>query len=147
MPYVTNADIEERLGTAKYVQLTDDAGSGAADVDKVNEARLAAEGEVNSYLARRYAVPIDLTVHPEVADVLKSFVLDVIEYRLYSRRPPIPQDVIAKRSHAVSWLRQVAEGTVALPAMQSIAENPAIGLSGEGTSSVRVFSRDDLREL
>ena len=38
MAYVTNSDIEERLGTAAYVQLTDDAGTGSADTDKVDEA-------------------------------------------------------------------------------------------------------------
>ncbi len=87
MPYVTNADIEERLGTLAYVQLTDDTGSGAADLDKVNEARLGAEGEVDSYLAARYAVPVDLVAHPELSAVLRTFVLDLVEYRLRNRRP------------------------------------------------------------
>lgn len=147
MAYITNTDIEERLGTARYIQLTDDTGSGAADVDKIDEARLAAEGEVNSYLARRYAVPIDVAEHSGVADVLKSFVLDLVEYRLYSRRPPIPDDLRSRRDHAVGWLQRVAAGLVILPSIQPIAENPATGLVGEGYSSTRIFSRDELRCL
>ena len=67
MSYATNSDIESRLGNTLYVQLTDDVGSGSADEEKVSEARLAAEGEVNSYLGRRYAVPVDLTNHAELA--------------------------------------------------------------------------------
>ena len=39
MAYVTNADIEERLGSRTYVQLTDDAGTGSADTDKFDVKR------------------------------------------------------------------------------------------------------------
>ena len=31
MSYITNDDMELRLGTARYVQLTDDAGTGSAN--------------------------------------------------------------------------------------------------------------------
>ncbi len=147
MAYVTNNDIEERLGTAAYIQLTDDTGSGSADIDKVDEARLGAEGEVNSYLGRRYAVPIDLAAHAEVADVLKSFVLDLVEYRLHSRRPPVPGAVSSKRNQAIAWLDRVAKADVILPSVEPIAENPAKGLAAETSSNERVFTRDELDNL
>lgn len=147
MAYVTNNDIEERLGTAAYIQLTDDTGSGNADIDKVDEARLGAEGEVNSYLGRRYAVPIDLTLHAEVADVLKSFVLDLVEYRLHSRRPPVPSAVSSKRNQAIAWLDRVARAEVVLPSVAPLAENPATGLAAETSSNERIFTRDELDNL
>ncbi len=147
MAYVTNNDIEERLGTAAYIQLTDDTGSGSADIDKVDEARLGAEGEVNSYLGRRYAVPIDLAAHAEVADVLKSFVLDLVEYRLHSRRPPVPSAVSSKRNQAIAWLDRVARAEVILPSVDPIAENPATGLAAETSSNERIFTRDELDAL
>ena len=90
MAYVTNADIQGRLGNDTYIQLTDDDQDGSADVGVVDEARLAAEGEVNSYLARRYGVPIDLTTHADLADLLASITLDLVEFRLRARRPPVP---------------------------------------------------------
>ena len=147
MAYVTNNDIEERLGTAAYIQLTDDTGSGSADTDKMDEARLGAEGEVNSYLGRRYAVPIDLTAHAEVADVLKSFVLDLVEYRLHSRRPPVPSAVSGKRNQAIAWLDRVAGAEVVLPSVDPLAENPATGLAAETSSDERIFTRDELDNL
>ncbi len=147
MAYVTNSDIEERLGTAAYVQLTDDDGTGSADTDKVDEARLGAEGEANGYLARRYAVPIDLVAHAEVADVLKSFVLDLVEYRLHSRRPPISDDIAAKRNQAIAWLEKVARADVVLPSVAPLSENPATGITGEQSSATRVFTRDELENL
>ena len=48
MSYITNSDIELRLGTSRYIQLTDDTGSGSADTNIVDEARQGAEGEVDS---------------------------------------------------------------------------------------------------
>ncbi|MCK6455724.1 MAG: DUF1320 domain-containing protein [Phycisphaerae bacterium] len=144
MGYVTNADIEERLGTTAYVQLTDDAGSGSADLDKVNEARLGAEGEVDSYLSARYAVPVDLTDRPELAAVLKTFVLDLIEYRLHGRRPPVPSDVARRHAEAITWLRRVSFGSVHLPAAPAPASHRGRGAPAEVFGPTRRFTRDSL---
>ncbi|MFQ6048083.1 MAG: gp436 family protein [Phycisphaerae bacterium] len=147
MSYITNSDIEQRLGTSSYIQLTDDEGTGSANEARVDEARLGAEGEANSYLARRYAVPVDLSAHAELQAVLKSFVLDLAEYRLHARRPPIPSDVVRRREQAVTWLRRVAAGQVHLPAETPVDENPAIGQIGQVTGQKRLFDRDELRGL
>lgn len=147
MSYITNNDIEQRIGSAAYVQLTDDAGSGSADADKVDEARLGAEGEVDSYLARRYAVPVDLVTHAVLAGLLRSVTLDLAAYRLYSRRPPIPADVVDRRAAAVGWLRAVAEGRVELPSATAVAPNPATGVAGKATGATRILNRDDLRDV
>ena len=147
MAYVTNTDIEERLGTAAYVGLTDDAGIGSPDLDKIDEARGGAEGEVDSYLGRQYAVPVDLSEYPEVAAVLKSFVLDLVEHRLHGRRPPVPVPVTQKRAEALVWLRRVADGTVVLPAARVVTESSIRGTTGSVTGQPRLFSRDELSEL
>jgi len=147
MAYVTNAEIEARLGTAAYVQLTDDAGTGVADVAKVDEARLGAEGEADSYLARRVAVPVDLERFVELRAVLRSFVLDLIEYRLHSRRPPVPPDVVRRRGEAVLWFERVAKGDVVLPTAGEAAANPATGASGAAQGPPRVWTRETTARL
>lgn len=147
MAYASNADIEERLGSAVYVQLTDDAGTGAADEDKVTEARLAAEGEVDSYLGRRYAVPVDASAEATLAALLKSIVLDLAEYRLHGRRPPVPEAVREKRQSAVNWLGQVAVGKLALPSVAELPANTSQGFYAASTSAERVMSRDELEDL
>jgi len=147
MGYITNADVEERLGTSTYIQLTDDAGTGTADEDKVNEARLGAEGEVDSYLSRRVAVPVDLTSRPELAGTLRSVVLDLVEYRLRGRRPPVPSGVMRRRDEAVQWLERVAAGEVMLPAQAEMAMNPAAGAMAALTGSARSMTRETLRDL
>ena len=144
MAYISNADIEERLGSDAYVQLTDDDGDGQADVGVVDEARLGAEGEVNSYLARRYQVPIDLTTHTDLVDVLASFTLDLAEYRLRARRPPVPKDVVDKRAQAIEWLRRVADGSLELPSATQVATNTTRGTLGATTGEGRLLSREEL---
>lgn len=144
MAYITNADIQERLGNAAYVQLTDDDGNGQADVGVVDEARLAAEGELNSYLARRYQVPIDLAAHPDLADILASFTLDLVEHRLRARRPPVSKDVLAMRVEAVKWLAGVADGSLGLPSATPVASNTTRGTLGVTTGEERLLTRDEL---
>lgn len=144
MAYITNADIEERLGSDTYVQLTDDDGDSQADVGVVDGARLAAEGEVNSYLARRHQVPIDLTAHPDLADVLASITLDLVECRLRARRPPVAKDALELRTHAIEWLTGVADGRIGLPSATAVASNTTRGTLGVTTGEERLLSREEM---
>ena len=144
MAYITNADIEERVGSATYVQLTDDDGDGIADVGVVEEARLGAEGEVNSYLVRRYEVPIDLSTHSELAGMLASIALDLAELRLRSRRPPVPEAALRRRDQAVEWMTRVAEGAIDLPSVVPLASSTVRGLRAASTGDDRVLSRDEM---
>lgn len=147
MAYVTNADIEAWLGTQAYVALTDDAGTGQADVAKVDEARLGGEGEANSYLATRYQVPVDVSSEPEVAAVLKTFVLDLIAYRLHSRRPPVPADIVRRHDESVTWFSRVASGVVQLPSALTVLENTALGALGKAVGPNRTMTRDSLEDI
>ncbi len=144
MAYITNTDIQERLGSTTYVSLTDDDGDSIADVGVVDEARLGAEGEVNSYLARRFAVPIDLTMHTDLVDLLKSITLDLVEYRLRSRRPPVSQDSLRKRADAIVWLTKIAEGKIDLPSAAAVAANTTRGSLASSTGEDRLLSRDEM---
>ena len=140
MAYITNADIEARLGSATYVQLTDDS-EGVA-----NEARLGAEGEVDSYLACRYAVPVDVTAHPELAGPLKSLTLDLVEYRLWSRQPPVDDIVVQKQARALTWLKGVAGGTIDLPSATTLPPRPTRGPLAASSGDNRLLSRDEMSD-
>ncbi len=146
MSYITNSDIQTRVGNAAYVQLADDDGDGSADSAVVDELRLAAESEVNSYLARRFMVPIDLATHTDLADLLKSITLDLAEYRLRCRRPPIPKDAVDKFAHAIDWLRGVADARIELPSALQVASGTARGTLGLATGESRLLTRDELAD-
>jgi len=144
MSYVTNDDIETRLGTSTYIQLADDDGDNVADAPVVDEARLGAEGEVNGNLARRYAVPIDLTAHPELTDLLKTITLDLIEFRLRARRPPVPEDAARTCKRARAFLTALAAGTIHLPGATPIAGNTTAGPIATALGEGRRLSLDEL---
>jgi phage gp36-like protein len=144
MSYVTTSEVETRMGATTLVQLTDDTGTGVANTDVVDEACQGAAGEVDSYLARRCAVPIDLMTHAELAAIIKTVVLDLAEHRLHARRPPVPADVTAKRDAAVQWLLRVAAGDIELPASRVVQVNPATGFRAAATGDDRVLSRGEM---
>lgn len=147
MGYITNADISERLGSATLVQLADDDGNGTADTGVIDEARLGAEAEVNSYLAARYAVPINLTVHPELVDMLASLTLDLAEDRLRSRRPPVSADFVRRFTESREWLRRLADGTVELPSIAGVAASTSRGTIATAIGEDRFLNRDELSDL
>lgn len=141
MSYLTNSDIEKRLGSQLYVELTDDAGTGSADPEKVEEARLGAEGEADSYLAGRYQTPVDVSATPSIAGVLKSFVLDIAVYRLHRRKPPVPADVSRSYVEAVTWLTRVSSAVAHLPLVSEAAS------SAQSAGPLREMTRAGLRDL
>lgn len=147
MSYASNADVLSRIGNRLYVQLTDDAGNAAADEAKVTDARLGAEAEVNSYLGRRYRVPVDVTTDADIAVCLKSLTLDLVEFRLHARRPPVPQDVRLKREAAIKWLQQIASGAALLPSAVEIPGHDSGGIVSEFIHPERIMSREQLENL
>lgn len=124
MAYIVNQDIIDRVGNDAAVQLTTDTGS-TPSTTVLDEVRQSAEGEADGYLARRYAVPVDLTAHPELAATLKGFVLDIAQSRLMSRRPPVSEAIRLARTDAVAWLAAVGKGEVVLPAASTPASTNA----------------------
>lgn len=147
MAYVTNADVIERMGTSTAVQLADDNGDGTADTGVLDEARLSAEAEVNSFLARRYQTPIDLIVHPELVDMLAGITLDLVEDRLRSRRPPVSEDVVRRAESTRLWLERLADGTVELPSISSVASGSTRGVVAKAAGEERTLSREELAEF
>ena len=115
MPYASATDLTNRLGTRTAAELTADSGS-TPDTTKLTEDANAASAEVDGYLARRYAVPIDLAAHPELAPLLKGITLDLGAYRTHCRRQPVPEEISKARQAAVEWCLRVSRGEILLPA-------------------------------
>ena len=147
MAYITNADIEQRLGNDTYVQLTDDDGDGLADVGVVDEARLGAEGEVDSYLARRFKVPVNLVTYPEVAGLLMALTLDIVELRRRSRRPPVPDEARERAQRTIEWLRKVSEGRAEMPSSVRLPDSTSVGTRSVTSGETRRLTHDELSDF
>jgi phage gp36-like protein len=145
--YSTNSDIETRIGTPKYITLTDDSSSGVADEMKVTQAREWAEAEMNSYLARRYAVPVSTSGSTDLQMALRSISVDLAVHRLYERKPPMPDDIRRRRDAAIGWLAAVVSGAIVLPGATELASNPTQGPFGQAVGRGRILTEDELEDL
>jgi phage gp36-like protein len=115
MAYATNQELIDRVGSAAAAQLSAEGGA-TPDQDVLTEMRTDAEREVDGYLAKKIAVPVDTTGEADRAAKLKTLTLDVAVYRLHGRRgSAIPSAVEAVYKNAIEWLTGFAEGKHNLP--------------------------------
>lgn len=150
MSYITISQLEARLGSPLYARLTDRATGATADATNAQQIIDESEALADSYLARRYATPIDLTARPELANVLEARVLDLAEYGAWKGSPfvgQVPGRVWNTYTAALDWFERVARGEIALPAAGSPASHNAIGGEVYFAARERTFSADELNGL
>lgn len=150
MAYVTKEQLESRLGSPIYARLTDRVAGETAD-DAVGQA-LADEASAlaDGWLSVRYATPIDLVAHPELADVLATRVLDLAESIAWQNSPfvgDMPERLRFVADAARRWFEQLAAGAVNLPAANPPAGRAAVNDEPWASSAERQFSRDELDGL
>lgn len=112
MPYCTQADLLNQLTQAELVQLTDDAGTGEVDSDKVDAAIAAASATIDAYAGARYTLPL------ESSEKVKQLCMDLAVYELEKRRRRLREATVAARDAALSFLRDLARG-------QAVLDQPA----------------------
>ncbi|MEP0845590.1 MAG: DUF1320 family protein [Phycisphaerae bacterium] len=150
MAYVTTAQMKQRLGDDLYARLTDRV-NGATENATVAQAIVdEAEALAHSYLAQRYATPVDLTAHPELANVLRSRVLDLVEHLAWRTSPfvgNLPDRVLFMQEDALRWFESVASGRIPLPAAAPPASRTAENDGPRFAATARKFTGDELDGL
>ncbi len=134
--YCTQADIVEQITEDELIQLTDDAGAGSVDSDKVDRAIADADSEIDSYCGARYGVPFTT-----VPTMIRKVSVDIAVYHLYTRRAALglPEERKTRYEKAVQFLRDVARGLASLG-----SDEPAAAADGGPEATVsktdRIFS-------
>lgn len=145
--YLTNQDLIDRIGSdLKTAQLTGESGS-VPDQAVLTGVREHAESLLDSHLPPKYAPKVDLTAYPHVAKLIKGTALDLAEYLLRSRRPPVPEDYRTKYEDALAWLAKLQKGEVALPSQTPIPEATSTGPIAEVYGPKRQFTNETLEGL
>ncbi len=145
MAYATPADITLLYG-ANAIYVADHNRDGTADMGAVERALISATGEIDTYLAARYALPL-----LEVPEFLKQLTVDIALYRLALSADVSTTEHRTRYEDALSHLRKIAKGEAALvftpvPAVDGdpIPDGPQpIVVAGPP----RLFSRDKMRGL
>lgn len=150
MAYITLEQLKDRIGGPLYARLTDRVGGESAN-DAVGQRLIAdAEAEANARLAVRYATPVDLGAHPELADVLAARVLDLAESLAWHSSPfmgDVPDRVRLLRTDAIAWFDAVGRGRVHLPAASPPRSTTALDDAARVRGAGRVFTADELDGL
>ena len=112
----------------------------------IDEAIADADGEIDGYLAKRYAVPL-----APVPKVINKFSKDIAVYHLFSRigidEGTGEKTYLNRYNAAVKFLTLVAEGKVSIGA--DIDGDPASAAAAGFSirSSPRLFNRDQMRGM
>lgn len=151
--YATNADLKARFeSNAAVAFLTDTGSTGTPNESVLTEVIANAEGMVDSYAAKRYAVPIS-TSDAVLAGMLKSATLDIATYKLLKRGDLVPQVKRDDYAATLEWLKDVAAGRAVMPSAATPASTasdgptPSEGTAATGTESDRVFSKASMSAI
>jgi phage gp36-like protein len=150
MAYVTTTQLQARLGSTLHARLTDRVNGTTADSTVAQQIVDDAEALANSHLAKRYATPIDLTAHPELADVLEARVLDLAEYLAWRDSPfvtDMPERTRLLHDETEGWFAAIASGELELPASSPPASRTASDDAPRFTQPPRAFTHDELDGL
>jgi len=110
--YCTVDDIKMTIPERELINLTQDNPAQNQSVDTVLlEQIITLSGEViDGYLRSRYTLPLAST-----PDLIKSLAIDIVVYRLYSRRPTKINDTVKDNyKEALNQLLQVQKGLLML---------------------------------
>ncbi|EFL52023.1 protein of unknown function DUF1320 [Solidesulfovibrio fructosivorans JJ]] len=124
--YASLDDMTAAFGTDELLAITDRDNTGAVDAALAENALARAASEADSYLARRYAVPVADPVPP----VLTAAVCDIARYRLTGGLASETDTILERYRQALEWLTRVAEDKADLPGQspstgQAVAEDKA----------------------
>ena len=111
----------------------------------IDEAIADADGEIDGYLAKRYAVPL-----APVPKVINKFSKDIALYNLFSRAGLDPDgregNYLTRYNAAVKFLTLVAEGKVSIGSDTS--DPKAAAATGFALhSNDRIFSRETMKGM
>lgn len=149
--YATLADITALYGVdALFV--ADRDGNGQADQVAVSRALSSATDEINSYLAVRYPLPLQLAAGVPVPGVLVQSAVDIAVYRLALSRDVQSKEHRLRYEDALEALKALAAGRAQLVLASGSAQGdqspapespqPVVAAGPE-----RLFSRAAMRGL
>lgn len=113
--YITISDLTNEMPAVVQGLLTDDTANSTTPVNVILEQKIvAAEQEVESYLAARYTLPIQAS-DGTIPDIVKQIIYTLTKYYLYARRNQIDAGIADQYANAIRWLNRVKSGELNVP--------------------------------
>jgi phage gp36-like protein len=145
--YATQQNMVDRFGEQELIDLTDRDNTDAINAIVLAGALADADGEIDSYLAGRYKLPLTTT-----PTVLVRLACDLARYRLYQGQGRPQEAVREAYEDAVRFLRDVSTGKahLDLDAQQEApapGSGPAAALPTSTTAPNRLFTSETLEDF
>ena len=137
MSYATADQVEERYGADLLLLLRDRDGDGVADAAVLDRALADAAGEIDTYLAAKYDLPL-----AETPAVLTRLAVDITVYRLSSEADLLTDERRRRYEDALKLLVRIARGEASLG-----LRSPGAPSRATATSRPRRFSRETMTGL
>lgn len=109
MAYATQQNMLDRFGEREVIALTDRDNTGVIDATVLAQGLDAAAGEVNAYLAVRYALPLAST-----PIIVRDFACDIARFRLCGGEVTETEEVRNRYKDAIKFFEKVADGKISL---------------------------------
>lgn len=141
MIYATPQDVIDRLGVREATAISDRNATGTPDIAALTSALALAQDEVNGYVGRRYAIPLQTSAGlvAVVPSMLTRLVIDIARYRQTGTEIMETEAIRNRFKDAIKVLEQIASGLISLgDLMLATAGGPA---SVGGNSAVRVQTK------
>lgn len=114
--YASAADFVSEIGSEETIQLTnlDNPSAVTVNTGRLEKTLSAATGEINSYLATRYAIPVS-----PVPQILKNYCIDIAWYRLGQNNAP--EQYATRYNNAIARLKDIEKGQMLLVSDTGVA--------------------------
>ena len=152
--YASTTELKGRYENDREVaSLTHDEETGTPDDTILGQVIDYAEGIINSSLATRYLVPVDVSTHANAGTFLKGLTLDMASYHLENRTGIVTPEHASVYATNLEWLEKASKGEVLLPATAAPSSTESRGsLARFGTADTsdatkRVMTRETQRRL
>lgn len=142
MAYATQSDMIDRYGERLLIDLTDreDAPTGAIDSVALGKALGDASAEIDSYIGRRYVVP--LSDVPSTIVTL-TCLLAIWDLHTFDPDPKIEKDYKAAKQR----LKDIADGSMAIPGAAGVEPATTGGGGARTTDRERPFTEQSLKSF
>ena len=134
MPYATQDDIVDRYGEDMLFSLANRDGDDNLDNKAIEKALCDATDEMDSYLAVRYALPLE-----QIPTQLKRLCVDIALYRLSPDHGT--EERRNRYEDAIAMLGKLASGKAILPGMQASSSGSQPDLAQKTEMSVSTAHR------
>lgn len=140
--YITQQELQDRIGEDELINLSDRNNEGAADPAVIDRAIADATDEINMHLSSRYQMPL-----PAVPETIKRLAVNLTVYWLCESEAAMSDLIKERYSNAVKTLKSLASGTMRLGLPEATTPNENSTGNVHLVSSERIMTRNRLKGL